>query len=728
MPYTDPSPARLLKPPRTPLKRPTLVTSFLLSDIIFKVFGLVALFLYKPFGDADVQEAGTLFPEKILILVEVQVFISCLFVEVCCRWEAQGHFITLWQVVCSLVFFCLRRSFYVYPLHYTIALTLLLGAYYVGMMAEFRQSTPPRLPPFPPKQTDIEKPRYGWLGEWVSKKIKTRATRRAIVLFLWMSYQTRTLLMLYFSTINEQDDLSDDKDRLDTLFLISTVFSALALTPNACVCLASIPELCKDCMKSKKASRAYQTGAYEVCTFDEDERPGCELKQQLTTHSCRSLTVVVPCYMPNEEEIIFDVIEYYKVQEKDYPGTMRLMIVWNSPRNHPDFEVSMANVCKEFPWISSHRNTWSTSKCDNLNMACDLLETDFCLLNDADTMVTAATMCRASMLLYDKGYDIAQSHSTHCYIDKTGQPESGCFPFGAFATLFDSTKPLNMSTQGIFSHSPFNGRGGFWRVDAVKKVGFDHRTIGEDHDAGYRAVACYGIKGTLDQNLICQEREPPDCKSLTSQRIRWETAALEMRRTFPWILRSKYYGRFEAFVLIWSQLCWNCNLPLQSMPLQMVQLYPLAISKSYLNKYVINFKTGEWVPEPHGPPVLIQALLSVIAVYLGVCFVDYLIRLCTTRYRPRIAWIIFGIIIVPFIMMPYMMYLQYWAMVDYCWGGAKFICTTRSPTMSPKGSFADLASLEAVKEDPEFKVGGGWKVDPKGVNLPGADVSLLRGK
>merc|ERR1719265_1525455 len=46
------------------------------------------------------------------------------------------------------------------------------------------------------------------------------------------------------------------------------------------------------------------------------------------------------------------------------------------------------------------------------------------------------------------------------------------------------------------------------------------------------------------------------------------------------------------------------------------------------------------------------------------------------------AFGIFG----PFIMMPYMTYLQYWALVDYCWGGAKFICTTRSPMGSPMGS------------------------------------------
>jgi len=50
-------------------------------------------------------------------------------------------------------------------------------------------------------------------------------------------------------------------------------------------------------------------------------------------------------------------------------------------------------------------------------------------------------------------------------------------------------------------------------VSALKLVGFDHRSIGEDHDAGYRAIAYFGAKGILDPNMLCQEREAPDCAS-----------------------------------------------------------------------------------------------------------------------------------------------------------------------------------------------------------------------
>merc|ERR1719502_2594403 len=201
-------------------------------------------------------------------------------------------------------------------------------------------------------------------------------------------------------------------------------------------------------------------------------------------------------------------------------------------------------------------------------------------------------MVRASMHItggsQEEQFDIAQCHSTYCAEDVRGYPESGFFCFGALITMGDSSKPRNMATQGIFKHSPFNGRGGFWRVAALKLVGFDHRSIGEDHDAAYRGMAYYGFRGILDPNMLCQEREPPDCASLTKQRIRWETAALEMRRTFPWILRSAHYSKFEAFILIWSQLYANANLPLQYMPMQAFMIVPLGITKALIWKHVFS--------------------------------------------------------------------------------------------------------------------------------------------
>ena len=109
----------------------------------------------------------------------------------------------------------------------------------------------------------------------------------------------------------------------------------------------------------------------------------------------------------------------------------------------------------------------SISKCDNLNMACDLIDTEVACLNGAGTMLHWSCMVRSSIWIKDHGYDNAQSMNVHCKTDCAGRPgEEGqetCHLYDVLITIGDGTKPTNMSSQNMRGHSPFNGRGGFWR-------------------------------------------------------------------------------------------------------------------------------------------------------------------------------------------------------------------------------------------------------------------------
>merc|ERR1719440_865913 len=112
----------------------------------------------------------------------------------------------------------------------------------------------------------------------------------------------------------------------------------------------------------KPAERAYKTGPYEVCTLEDDEHEDSELNLRLRSHQCQSVTVVIPAYMPNEEEIVLDVLDYYRSQQKLYPGEMQVLLVWNSPREHREMEVQLNRLQEEWPALRVHRNLWSTSK------------------------------------------------------------------------------------------------------------------------------------------------------------------------------------------------------------------------------------------------------------------------------------------------------------------------------------------------------------------------------
>jgi len=163
------------------------------------------------------------------------------------------------------------------------------------------------------------------------------------------------------------------------------------------------------------------------------------------------------------------------------------------------------------------------------------------------------------------------------------------------------------------------------------------------------------------------EREPPNCKALTNQRTRWETAALEMRRTFPWVLRSEHYTRFEMFTLLWSQLSSNVNLPLQQLPLQVCQIIPLAVTKAFISRHVFgdepaslrNMCSNEDCIAKfviNGTqvafPLAFVVFISLFAFWLLLRIIDIVIRTLLVRYRPRAAWCLFTTFLAPFTYLP----------------------------------------------------------------------------
>lgn len=667
------------------------------------------------------------------------------------RWEDQEHWITLWQTCFTFSFLSCRNTLYDSPKLLVIAMVGLYLTYFIGIYAEFTKWELPRVPPFTMKKNDTNKPKYGWLGKSLSRLVSFKLGRMLVTAIMYLSGMTFGFFLIYamfFSDVDDfrnlpsyrsqfhnASDISDDNavDVMHPVLLIAVFFGAISFIPATLVEIGAIPGLVDDLKNFKKASRSYRTGVWDICELDEDkDGPGSQLKEILQ-RPVLDTTIVLPCYLPNEEDILPSVLKHYMkqydllAQYEENPQKCRkeVLVVFNSPKQHPEFpkvvqEWTQKYAAKGYK-LTVQENKESTSKCDNLNLACNIIQTEACVLNDADTMLDWTCIVRGSEHIRN-GYDIAQSTNTHCYLDCRGTPgdeedptERQCHPYGILITIGDATKPQNMSTQTPFKHAPFNGRGGFWRTKSLAMVGFDHRTVGEDHDAGYRGCAYFGFKGILDMNMLCQEQEPPDCGALTSQRIRWETAALEMRRTFSWILRSKHYGCFETFVLLWGQLQQNCNMPFQSLSFQVVTSIPIILIKSWLSIYALGATTDanmtlqklcsrddcvitfEDVKNPitghHwniALPLPVAFFAALTIAFMLMNGFDFLLRVCTTRYRPSLMFFVYYSLLKPMFVAPYFVYVQYWAMYDYCWGGAKFIATARSP-LSPKSEAAALA-------------------------------------
>merc|ERR1711990_1343384 len=155
-------------------------------------------------------------------------------------------------------------------------------------------------------------------------------------------------------------------------------------------------------------------------------------------------------------------------------------------------------------------------------------------------------------------------------------------------------------------------------------------------------------------------------------------------------------------------------MPFQSLAFSVVASMPLILMKSWLSIYalgnvndanmtlqrlcnrdncVITFEdvrnpvTGHHFNVALPLPIVLFAVLTIS--FMLVNLFDFLVRVMSTRYRPRCMFFIYYGVLKQMFVAPYFCYVQYWAMYDYCWGGAKFIATARSP-LSPKSEQAGL--------------------------------------
>jgi len=290
-----------------------------------------------------------LFPPVLVWCVIVEFALSSIFLAIYARWEEHGHWITCWEVLSSLLAFALRNSLYTNPIFFCIVALELVAAYVVGLMTELLGASEARLPPFVPKRNDKKRPNYGWLGKSAAYYADSKLKRNLVTAFLFLSKQTFLAICWIFYHTKVDVQMLTFGDNLDMCMLILVGLTVFTLLPNILIDLAVLPEFYTDFKNSRNSSRFCKTEPFEVAIIDEDnldlETTGA-LKVKLRDHQCCAITVVIPCYMPNEEEIIFDVLDYYRDQAKRYPGDLRVLVVWNSPDAHHELEDKFNDLNK----------------------------------------------------------------------------------------------------------------------------------------------------------------------------------------------------------------------------------------------------------------------------------------------------------------------------------------------------------------------------------------------
>jgi cellulose synthase/poly-beta-1,6-N-acetylglucosamine synthase-like glycosyltransferase len=75
----------------------------------------------------------------------------------------------------------------------------------------------------------------------------------------------------------------------------------------------------------------------------------------------------------------------------------------------------------------------------------------------------------------------------------------------------------------------FGGSNGYWRADAIRRIGFDSTALTEDIDASVRMLQAGGTI-VSDPAIVSTELAPPSWDALCHQRLRWAQGWLQVGR------------------------------------------------------------------------------------------------------------------------------------------------------------------------------------------------------
>jgi cellulose synthase/poly-beta-1,6-N-acetylglucosamine synthase-like glycosyltransferase len=202
----------------------------------------------------------------------------------------------------------------------------------------------------------------------------------------------------------------------------------------------------------------------------------------------------------------------------------------------------------------------------------------------------------------------------------------------------------------------------------LKKIGFDHRTLGEDFDATYRAYAYFGMHGIEDPNIFFHERIPPTFKALSTQRIRWGTAGFERRKSISWIWQSPHYTLFERLAVSWMLLR-EVPMPLQQFCFDVYGFLSLAVFTSRLASVHENPDCQSfWFA---------MVLLAWTSVQFGAYVTSIVLQTLLVTHQCPALWLATCMPIESLMYQFFGNYVKLWIYNNYMWGISVFICTPR---------------------------------------------------
>mmetsp|Transcript_808 Transcript_808/g.2085 ORF Transcript_808/g.2085 Transcript_808/m.2085 type:complete len:572 (+) Transcript_808:66-1781(+) len=241
-----------------------------------------------------------------------------------------------------------------------------------------------------------------------------------------------------------------------------------------------------------------------------------------------SITAVIPCYLPNEQYIIEETVEWI-MHKVEYSGQLNVIVVYNTPIELPEIQQRFLEM-QEMSWPGGRsfravHVTESRSKAANLNAALKLTEDPYVVIYDADHHPDPDSLILLWEKMSRRGVDCVQGSY---YMRNLSQNQFGCrpcsFPFLARiidAEFFTDWFLMKLVTRTFFlGNGYFSGSNALWKTDVLAAREFSVVAQTEDVDMA--------IQQLLDGRRIefCAESRsgelaPIDCRGMWKQRLRW---------------------------------------------------------------------------------------------------------------------------------------------------------------------------------------------------------------
>lgn len=229
------------------------------------------------------------------------------------------------------------------------------------------------------------------------------------------------------------------------------------------------------------------------------------------------LDMVIVAYLPNEQDIIMDRIDY-ACTKLEYPvDRIRINIVYNTPVPIQPLEDEMWEAAAKYPQLRIIKVEGSTSKADNLNYYLSL---------DTGSDITAIYDCDHYMHPHGPRWAIERFIMDK---EKVDIVQGRCIVFNTAASFLTSLISIEFDKIYAVSHPGratiwgfglFTGSNGYWRTPLLREMKMDESMLTEDIDSALRVVA-RGCKTVHDLNVVSYELAPTTFGAFWKQRLRW---------------------------------------------------------------------------------------------------------------------------------------------------------------------------------------------------------------